>query len=224
MKKILVVVLLVGSTAFSQSKVNNYEYVIVPSKFSFSRTKDESKLNTLVKLLLENYGFKAFLDTDRQPDEIVDTNCNKLFADIENDNGFLTTKVRITLKDCKGKELFITEQGVSREKDWARAYNFAIRAAFKSFDDLHYKYTPPSMPVTATNDANVLSAQPMSNGYQLVDNSGKQIMKIFKTSSNQRFTAMRGDDNGELVLKNGEWFFEYYQNDQLVSEKTAIKF
>jgi hypothetical protein len=230
MKKIIIILLLMGSAAFAQSTVNNYQYVIVPSKFSFSQKKDEARLNTLVKLLFEKYGFKAYLDTDTQPDEIVDSNCSKLFADVESDSGFFTTKVRVILKNCKGKTVFISEQASSKEKDWAKAYNITIREAFKSFDDLHYKYVPAAANTQAvltgspSTDGSILTAQPISNGYQLTDSNSNVVMKLFKTSSSERYTAMRGDVAGELTLRNGEWFFEYYQNEKLVSEKVAVKF
>jgi len=231
MKKFIILLLLIGSTAFAQSTVNNYQYVIVPLKFSFSQKNDEARLNTLVKLLLEKYGFKAYLSSEQQPDEIVDSNCSKLFADIESDSGFFTTKVRVILKDCKGKTMFISEQGVSKEKDWGKAFNLAIREAFKSFDDLHYKYVPATAKNQATTSAVLptdgameLTAQPVSNGYQLTDSNSNVVMKLFKTSSSERYTAVRGDVAGELTLRNGEWFFEYYQNEKLVSEKVAVKF
>lgn len=225
MKKFIIILLLMGSAAFAQSSINNYQYVIVPSKFSFSRNKDEARLNTLVKLLFQKYGFKAYLDTDTLPEEIIDSNCSKLFADVESDSNFFTTKVRVILKNCKGKTIFISEQATSKEKDWAKSYNLTIREAFKSLDDLHYKYVAPT-PVTSQSASNnsMLTAQPVKNGYQLTDSNSNVVMKLFKTSSSERYTAMRGDVAGELTLRNGEWFFEYYQNEKLVSEKVAVKF
>ena len=49
-------------------------------------------------------------------------------------------------------------------------------------------------------------------------------MKLYKTSKSDYFTAVRDGVQGALLLKDNEWFFEYYQNDQLMSEKIAIKF
>jgi len=49
-------------------------------------------------------------------------------------------------------------------------------------------------------------------------------MKIFKTSNSNTFTAIKGTIQGVLVAKDNEWFFEYYENDKLISEKIAVKF
>jgi hypothetical protein len=238
MKKItLFALLLVGSFAFAQS-VNDYEYVIVPSRFDFSNKKDEFRLNTLTKLLLEKYGFKAFLDSDAQPDAIVDSNCKKLFADAESKGSLFKTKIRIILKDCKGRVLFTSDEGVSIEKDWAKAYNQAIRLAFESFSTLNYKYKPANAKIstaqpvqqTAVLDekfettSQTLFAQPAANGFQLVDTTPKVVMKLFRTSDANRFTAVKGEQQGDLIARNGKWFFEYFKNDQLVSEVVDVKF
>lgn len=230
--------LLLVSVALAQPSVNDYEYVIVPSQFKFSNKKDEFRLNTLTKLLLQKYGFKAFLQSEPQPDEIVDSNCKKLYADVESNSGLRKTRVRVVLKDCKNKILFISDEGTSLEKDWGKAYNEAIRAAFESFGTLHYKYKPvaPGLAATASpvtqpaavsgvaSDAQLLFAQPIANGFQLVDATPKVVMKIYKTSDANRFSAVKGEVHGELINKNGQWFFEYFANDQLVSEPMNLKF
>ena len=85
----------------------------------------------------------------------------------------------------------------------------------------------PVSTVVATNVAantTVYYAQPTANGYQLVDTTPKVVMKLYKTSKSDYFTAVRDGVQGALLLKDNEWFFEYYQNDQLMSEKIAIKF
>lgn len=242
MKKIAVLLLLISCASFAQTKVDQYEYVIVPTKFEFLKQTDQYRLNTLTKLLLQKYGFKALLSSETQPDEIVDRNCNKLYADVESYGNFIATRVRVVLKDCKNNVLFTSDEGKSKEKDWAKSYNIALRAAFESFSKLNYHYVPtantevvsnnrvaenaPVKVVTTevSNSSEALFAQPISNGYQLVDSSPKIVMKIFKTTSPDRYIAVKGETHGELIAKGGKWFFEYYQNDQLVSESVNVKF
>lgn len=85
--------------------------------------------------------------------------------------------------------------------------------------------TPKSEPKSSEiNSANLLYAQPTSYGYQLIDSEPKVVMKVYKTSNSDSFMAKKGDVQGALVSKNNEWFFEYYQNDKLVSEKINVKF
>jgi uncharacterized beta-barrel protein YwiB (DUF1934 family) len=50
------------------------------------------------------------------------------------------------------------------------------------------------------------------------------IFKLNKTSSPTFFTASKGSVQGVFIQKDNEWFFEYYENEKLVSEKVAVKF
>ena len=79
-------------------------------------------------------------------------------------------------------------------------------------------------PVTTTVISGQLFAQPITNGYQLVDSTPKIVLKIFKTSNPDLYTAKNDSVQGVLIKKNNEWIFEYYQNEKLVSEKLDIKF
>lgn len=74
------------------------------------------------------------------------------------------------------------------------------------------------------NNENQLFAQPITNGYQLVDTTPKVVLKIYKTSQQDSYSAQGDSKNGVVFKKGNEWFFEYYQNDKLISEKLNIKF
>ena len=65
MKKLAVILMLFLSCIVSaQTSVNQYQYVIVPSQYTFLKVNDEFKLNTLTKMLFEKYGFKVFLNSE----------------------------------------------------------------------------------------------------------------------------------------------------------------
>jgi hypothetical protein len=238
MKKIVLLLLLFAGSVFAQSSVNDYKYVVVNARYSFQSKKDQYRLNTLTKLLLEKYGFTAFLDSDDMPEEVANYNCNKLYADVESEGNFLKTKLIIVLKDCKDNIIFTSGEGTSKDKDWGRAYNEALRGAFDSFAKLNYKYnqkvaTSPTAAKQVSAAAVVsepvavggmLYAQPIDNGYQLIDNTPKAVMKIFRTSAKDTYIAIRGTVQGVLVSKDAQWFFEYYDKDKLISEKMAVKF
>ncbi|MDN3676477.1 hypothetical protein QWY90_04045 [Flavobacterium paronense] len=241
-KKIVLLFILISSYAFSQS-VNNYQYVIVPVKFDFFKKDDQYGLNTLTKLLLQKYGFKAYLATDKIPSEIENQRCDFLYADVIENNGMMMTKLKLTLKDCKGKLLFETQVGGSREKEYAISYNQALREAGKSFDKLNYKFngnsggkheevavkteaTIPKKPIEATDISNLyiepLFAKPFGeNGFQLLTNNTDVptfVMTIYKTSSPDCYLV----NNGVLLRKSGKWFLEYYKEDKLVSELLTV--
>ena len=78
--------------------------------------------------------------------------------------------------------------------------------------------------MTESTSSNMLYAQPTSYGYQLIDSEPKVVMKVYKTSNPASFMAKKGDVQGALVSKDSQWFFEYYQNDKLISEKIDVKF
>ena len=245
MRKIVLLFVLISGYAFSQS-INDYQYIIVPAKFTDFKAEGKFSLNLSTKLLLQKYGFKAFLTTDSIPDEIANSSCKKLYADLVTDNGILTTKVKIVIKDCREKIIYETAFGSSREKELPIAYNFAFREAAKSFEKLNYKYNEKNdinamtvvptiepennVPTSSTNstpsETNQVFyfAQPIVNGYQVVDSEPKIIMKLFNTSQKNVFMAVKGAVNGTVISKNGEWYFEYYENGKLVSELLKLKF
>jgi hypothetical protein len=240
MKKILLLlVLFLTVTSFSQN-INDYEYVIVPTKFSFLKVNDKYRLNTNSKLLLKKYGFKSVFPSDSMPSEIANNNCKKLYFDLVEDNNFLITKIKIVLKDCREKLLFESDYGTSKEKELEIAYNKALREAGKSFDKLNYKFignnntpttfeTPITTESSKTNISEINSetfyfAQPIANGFQVVDNEPKVIMKLYTTSQKNVFIGLKGNTNGVVISKENNWFFEYYDGDKLISESINLKF
>lgn len=233
MKKALFLLLfLVSSLCFSQT-VNDYKYAIVPSKFEFLKDKDQYRLNTLTKMLMEKYGFKTYFDTDILPLEVAETNCNKVFVEVQNTGNLFSTKLVVILKDCKNEILFTSTEGKSREKEYQVAYNQALRQAFTSFEKLAIKEKVEDKlkqeVVVPTNDIkrikdSTLFAQPIENGFQIIDTTPKVILKIYTTSNPSCFIAFKDTIQGVLVNKESQWFFEYYSNSKVVSEKMEIKF
>jgi hypothetical protein len=126
------------------------------------------------------------------------------------------------------------------------AYDEALKDAFTSFKNLPYKYDstqsaqaqaqtqaqPQAQPqAQATTPAafvatTSLYAQVIPNGYQLIDTTPKKVLTLLKTSVPDCFLAEpgTGTSNGIVFKKNGEWFFEYYKDGTLVSQKLEIKF
>ena len=126
-------------------------------------------------------------------------------------------------------------------KIYKKAYYEALREASASLASLNYKYVGPATVATTTQEIKPLTsspaatpvpvnvegqlfAQPIANGYQLVDTTPKVVAKMYKTSQQDYYTAQGDNKNGVIFKKGNDWFFEYYQNDKLVSEKLSIKF
>lgn len=246
--KVLLALLFCSAIGFSQS-VNDYKAVIIPLKYDFIKTDNQYRLATLTKSNLLKAGFEAYYTNEQIPAGI--DRCELLYIDVKRDNAFLVTKLFIQFKDCYGKVIYTSETGKSREKDYEVAYKESLEGAFVSVIGLHYKYngktasstsstvTQAVVPVAAAivssapveekpvvnlSDPNLLYAQPTENGFQLIDKTPKVVMKLLKTSRADSFIAIKDGIQGSLNAKDNQWYFEYYQNDKLISEKISVKF
>ncbi len=240
MKKItLSCFLLVSFIGFTQ-QLNQYKYAQVPATFSFLNSKDEFRINTLTKLLMEKYQFKTYFDTDVLPEDFAKDNCNKVYVDVVNKSTVFMTKLVVVLKDCKNNILFTSQEGKSREKQYAVAYNQALRAAFTSFDSLQHDFeksnqiiaVPVIEPIkevvksegtetTAEVLRNRLSVVTTENGFDLYNIESKWVVSAKKTSVKNVYIAISGTEKGVLQKgKDGIWYFEYYRkgSKKLLSE------
>jgi len=243
MRKILLAITLLVSALCTAQSINEYQYVVIPRKFEFLKDDNKYNLNTLTKLLFEKQGFKVFYEDEKKPDELALDRCKALYGNLVSDSGMLSTVLQISLKDCNGSTVFLSEKGKSKEKEFHKAYYEALREASQSLMALNYTYSGqqtagvPVQPVKESTrgsdvpsvtagkaDVEMLFAQPVSNGYQLVDSTPKVVLKMYKTSQKDSYIAVSGVKNGVVFKKGQEWIFEYYQNDQLVSETLNIKF
>ena len=250
-KYILLLLFIVAGNSYAQS-VNDYKAVIVPVKFDFQKEENQYRLTTLSKFNLKKAGFEAYYTTETTP-KALSERCDLLYFDLQKESGFLVTKLFITLKDCNGKIIFQSVTGKSKEKDYETAYTECLNEAFASIEALNYKYsgakaeakvdvtpvTQEVIEVKAVAVANVaaanavsntdtavkyLYAQPVANGFQLIDTTPKVVMKVFKTASPSCFIAIKGDNQGVLLGTEEGWIFQYYKNETLISEKIAVKF
>jgi hypothetical protein len=73
-------------------------------------------------------------------------------------------------------------------------------------------------------EAGVLYAQAIANGFQLVDSTPKITLRMYATSQANFFIG-EGDAHSGVVLKKGDkWYFEYYEGDKLMGQELNIKF
>ncbi len=293
MKKLLLILFFAGIfTGSIQAQLNDYKYIIIPKQFDTFKKKNQYLTSTLVKHLFVQQGFNAVYE-EELPDDLNNNRCLGLTADLEDDSSLFSTKTAIVLKDCKSQEIFRTQQGSSKEKDFKAAYNEAIRQAFQSLKGVSYDYTPgetSAAPVSvsfkndvkelnkttpekkeakanmkkdevvlheatpeqqryknlepqpsdmrkadsgpvknppeskAVESAEIWYAQEIPNGYQLVDSSPRVRLKLFKSSLPDVYFAENEKGKGLVYQKNGQWYFEYYQTNHLITEALNIKF
>lgn len=283
-----IVALFVVTSIFAQTNLNNYKYVIVPTKFDFLKENNQYRLNELAQFLFNKYGFTAVMEGSEYPEDLMIDRCLALRSDAIKDSGMFKTKIKVTLKDCNDRVVYTSLMGESREKEYNIAYNKALREAFTSFETLNYKYEPkknvvPTQPTKVVEDvksetkeeieklrqeietlkraketakaqevveevietpkvevavqekkeiqpvgrisessSDVLYAQAIASGFQLVDSSPKVVYKIKNTGLNNVFLV---EGKNALIYKNGDnWMLEHYENEKLKQEKLNIKF
>lgn len=245
MKRYLLLLLLITTlSGYAQNTINNYKYVLVPEQYSFFKEVNQYGLNSLTKKLLEEKGFTVYFDNRDLPTEIANNKCKVITADLIEKKGMFTTTLTLILKDCQGNVVFKGKEGKSREKEFSTAYNDALKNTFASLNELPYTFTgeagkiesvkAPEAAVVPTNQqvvmvestepSGTLYAQVTANGFQLIDTTPKKVLALFKTSIKDCFIADNGQYKGIVLKKDGKWFFEYYNNDKLVSEELLIKF
>ena len=154
----------------------------------------------------------------------------------------ITTKITFEMKDCQNRLVLTSKQGESRDKEYEKAYNESFREALISMRGLlNIKPTEivksEEVPVvvvasetksntnaTVVVNENQLFAIPTSNGFKLVDAEPKTIMILKSSSVENVFIAQKGTLSGVLLKKSNSWFFEYYEGENLISEKVEVKF
>lgn len=236
MKKIaLFAALLFGGVLFAQSTdINDYKYVVLPKQFVFLSEKNQYNINDLTKMLFEKKGFEVYYEGDEMPFELKMDKCKALYGDLIAGSKLLSTQMTIVLKNCVDQEVFKSLEGSSKEKELRRAYYESLREASRSLEATDYKYKgEKATPLQASGDSNApvvqnkdnqLYAKPTSYGYELLDKTQKVVLKMYKTSQPDSYSAKMEDITGVVFKRDGSWVFEYYLNDEPVSKVLNIKF
>ncbi len=134
-KYIFLVIVFFGlvSNSFSQKSLNDYSFVIVPEQFEFLNQKDKYQLNSIAEFLFNKHGFHAF-KSNATPNA---KRCDGLYAELVRVPMVLKTRFVMILKDCDGIEVFRTQPGISKFKEFKRAYQDALRKTFLTFEEMY---------------------------------------------------------------------------------------
>ena len=128
------------SVLFAQKNINSYKYILVPKQFEFQKSPDQHQLNSLTKFLFEKAGFTVLYTDDSFPEDLASNACLGLKAKVNNLSGMLSTKMNVELSDCYNNQVFSTKEGRSKEKEYKKAYQEALRSAFVDIENLKYVY------------------------------------------------------------------------------------
>lgn len=213
MKKYIIILFLAIFQVSLGQDLNAYRYVVVPLEYDFLKEPNQYQLAELTKFLFEKEGFEAYI-AGNVPEHLRGNSCEVLHADLEEDSGLFVTRLAVSLKDCNNKEVFKTEKGKSREKDFGKGYQEALREAFKSIAALDYEYQKPQnvVEVTAipqqpenTVEGEVQKSVPKPQEKQETSVEGK----IEKSSATNDLTFTK--DNGIYYLQKTSSGYNFYQ-------------
>ncbi|NBL65502.1 hypothetical protein GV828_09850 [Flavobacterium sp. NST-5] len=253
-KILLLVAIAIQFSGLAQKTINDYQYIVVPVKFDFQKQPNEHRLSTFTKAHLEKMGFIVFYEDKIPVELInnrcgalyANLERESAFLATKMTVSIKDCQNNLIFKSAEGKS-----KEKSFAKAYAEALDEAMISLYNenySYNgNTNFVASAPAPVLTQQKTATVSSetssisqvkpkvieaqelpthlyAQPIKNGYQLVDNTPKVVLKIYKTSNPDYFTAQSDTANGVLIKKNNDWFFEYYQDDQPVSEKLLIKF
>jgi hypothetical protein len=237
MKKSILFTLLVFN--FFLGSAQKKRYVVLPATFSFFKEPNKYALHDVSKAFFKSQGYEVLYDNEIMPNEISNNRCAILFANPVEANTLFITKVYFEIKDCTNKVLLKSDMGSSRDKDFQIAYSQSFRAALTSLKyklktlDLNFSNTNSIVQISAvienkpqTSSANQqkLVAIPTTNGYKIVNEIPEVIYTLQRTTINTVFIAKKGTIHGVLIKKDAGFYFEFYENEVLISEKVEVRF
>ena len=174
--KALFLLFFVANYCFSQS-VNDYKAVIIPLKYEFLKTENQYRLQTITKVNFQKAGFQAFYSNESIPEELNER-CSLLYVDVKNESSLLVAKLQIIFKDCYGTEIYKSEIGKSREKEYQLSYTEALNEAFKSVYALQYKYNTKVVGNKSEQNPNIVPEEMTSKMEVPVVDSNKESKEI----------------------------------------------
>ena len=185
-KVLYILLFAMGLNTVVNAQLNDYKYIIVPKKFDAFKSVNEYQTSTLVKYYFEENGFNALYD-DALPVDLAGNRCLGLLANLEDGSNMFSTKITIVLKDCNNVEVYRSVEGVSKIKEYDKAYKDAIQKAFVSFAGMDYNYVSQeqeqkeSATVTLNFKDDVKSVQ---------ENSKEHIIEQKATTEEQVYKAV----------------------------------
>lgn len=142
MKQLSIILLFffISLNFFAQSKLNAYKYVLIPRQFEKFGEDDKYQLNSLSVFEFKKLGFESYLEGESLPQDMINNPCQVLHMRLQDDSNLFTSKVYILLDNCQKSQVFKSEMGRSKEKDYRRSYQAALRDAFASLEAEEYVY------------------------------------------------------------------------------------
>lgn len=200
---------LLATNAISQTtNLSDYSYVIIPEQFDFLKGKDQYQMNSMSKFYFEKSGFNAYL-ADSAPNA---NRCDGLYANVEELKTVFGTKLQIVLKDCKDNEIYRSQEGKSKYKEYDKTFQDALRKAFNSIEALNVNQKD----VVVLNDNAISNTQVSSQISQNSENAELTKPKVSRVSGNllpdAKFSNYSNSGKTFLLRKTAEGYSLYEES------------
>ena len=186
--------------SFSQSNMSDYSFVIVPERFEFLNEDDKYQLNSIAEFLFNKHGFHAF-KSNNAPNA---KRCDGLYAEVINISAMLRTKLVLILKDCNGFEVYRSQEGITRLKEFKQAHQDALRRAFAYFEGMGVKQKEivyfddeVAAETIKSNETSGATTQQITQGEVAVVAVGAVSLNLPKA----RFSSYDNDDGTYMLRK-----------------------
>lgn len=126
---ILYIIFIFSHQLIAQKNLSDYHFVVVPNKFKFSSEDNQYHLNDMAKFYLKKKGFVVINANEVSGND----RCEGLYASVDHNKSLFGTRLQFVLNDCNKKEIFRSEEGRSKFKEFEKAFQDALR---KAMDDL----------------------------------------------------------------------------------------
>ena len=201
------------------AQLNSYKYIIVPKRFEAFDATNKYQSSTLMKYYFTENGFNAVYD-DALPKDLANERCLGLVADIIDTSSLFTTKVIITLKDCNNLEIFRSEEGTSKSKEYDKSYREALQNAFVSFAGMKYTYEPEPKEEEVEEPATVVIS--FKDDVKKVDEATKEhVLEQKATKEEQVYKSVEPKPTNIVQGENKEALNTQVPSDLLYAQPTA---
>lgn len=219
---ILSFICLSTSTVNAQSRSETYIYAEVPYKFSFLNEKNQFQLNILARVLLQDAGFKVYMDVEDKPLEVLKSPCEVLKFELEEIDSFMRKRLQFNLVNCYGQVVYTSEVGESRKKKFKESYAEALKATFLGFSksEIEYMSGQSKLSTIAQQDshsnlatvdvASKIDYEYMNKTYWLVEDG--ENYKIIAPSDQSVYAQLEKADRGTFIFTTEQLIGAAYFN------------
>lgn len=226
MKKTFLATAFFVAVSASAQKASDYQYILIPEKFTKFKDDNFDLDKTLEKSLIQKK-YLVIDGSEKQQSSVLYNNpCDVLTADIIDNSSLLSNRIILELRDCKNN-IILSEKASSKIKSLKEGFQDALKKALIRLPVSNPKPLALNQSQGAvTNENNpVKAAQSKVQNYS----NGKKILQRVNISGNvfiladsadsapfATFQATSKQDVFLVKLKNGETTVGYFENGNII--------